>query len=416
MTIPFQLEKAQELSSHLGHPETGIPAYIHVGGILGKTSTVRYLTRILCVCTPLRIGSFVHPWLYSPRECILINEQPVEELIYQELMRHVQQIDHIFRSDCSFYEKLVMVALMAFKTAGCDLVVIESALGGTFDATNVLGREGGGTCTPLAVLLTKISLDHTKYLGRDLFGIAANLTGLVRGDVPVLISEDQSAEVLEALSQGEVRDFTKRLGVANRFFIHAPPHQQGSNVELALRAFQHLTPTLEEKFKIVCQPPAPGVLSTIRLLQSFAHFFYLDRRVIVDAAQNGGATFCSWVRNVMVGPGERIHLVLGLGIKEEPVLREFFSALGARPEYRFSFVEFSSPEGYPWIHSADRGHLRRLVADLYGAAAGLEPTFTEHITLQQVFSAEESADALMLIFGSPHIVRDFYRITGSILA
>ena len=411
MTISFQLDKAEALSSHLGHPGAGIPAYIHVGGVLGKTSTVVYLTRILRACTSLRIGSFVHPWIISPRHCILINEQPVEESIYSELMRHVQQMDHIFRTDCTFYEKLVMTALMAFKTAGCDLIVVESALGGTFDATNVLGRDGT-TCTFLAVLLTKISLDHTKYLGGSVHSIATNIAGLVKPDVPVLISEDQPPEALEAFSSCHIYDNSKKMMLSNRFFIQSPPHQQAGNVELALRTFHSLTPTLEEKFKITCHPPFPGVLSTVHLSSSFVHFFYLDRRVILDSAQNGGANFCHWTRNVAVNPEETIHLVIGLGIKEDSVLREFFAILGARPEYRFSFVDFSPPEGYPWIHSANRGHLRRLVADLY-ESLGIQPIVTNYTSLQQVLTVEEVQDSLILIFGSPHIVRDFYRVTGS---
>lgn len=413
MTIEFRIEGVMSLSEHLGNPQQSIPCYIHVAGILGKTSTSNYLTRLIRVGSDLRIGSFTHPPVKDWRNCIKINEQPLEETAYSELHRHVTKVDEIFGLGCTKYELLFMVALLAFKDSRCDVIIVEAALGGTFDATNVLGRGISKSSRQLAAVITTIAEDHTKYLGHGLGSITTNVVGIVRTDAPVFIAADQPEAVMDALKQLNITptQLVEPFGhmKASDFFLGLPLHQQLLNVDLAIRTYQTISTQVETLFGVKCKQPTRGSLADLAFPHTFAEFYYQERRVIVDAAQNGGATLCQWLRESAFPPNETIHLVMGVSDKGDLILLNFLRALGIRSQYQYSFVSFTSPDEYLWIHPAGRHHLISILNDVYSEDGKAPPRVTNHKELTDVLADMHNGE-LVVIFGSPYIVRDFYRI------
>lgn len=417
MTVEFKLETALTLCEHLGNPQDNIPYYIHVGGISGKTSTVCYLHRLLNRCAPeLRIGSFIYPYIFSPRECIRIGDATtIEEGTFGELTRHVSKMDEIFGTRCTFYERLFMVALLAFKEARCDLIIVESALGGTFDATNVLGKLDS-PCRPLAVLLTTVGLDHTRYLGEDLGCIVANILGLQRPQTPLLVAQDQPEAFAEALQSFQVKlaEPASPYGVlaVEEFVSGMPPHQQANNIDLALRALQLIGPRLEALLRTKVHRPALGSLSDVAISHSFAQFYYRGRLLIVDSAQNAISPLNSWVRSLPPAPaGKSIHIVMGMKRKQGSVNRDFLYSLGCRADYRFSFVCFAAHAEYPVVEVAPRELLIELVNELYAEqGAARPPNITPHVELPEVLAADLEADQLVIVCGSHQIASSFYHL------
>lgn len=410
MTIEFTLEKPLALVKHLQNPQNDIPNYIHIAGVSGKTSTALLLTRLLCTCSNLRIGTFIHPPLGPPPSCILLDGVPLDKAHYTELWRHVNKMDEIFDTRCTQYEKTFLVALLVFREWRCDIAVVESALGGTFDATNLLHRA---PIRQLAAVLTKISSDHVKFLGESVERITSNITGIIRQTAPVIVAANQPEAVQKCLARMCLKitsptDTYEQLSVRD-FILPIPEHQVGENLDLALRTFQVIVPQLEKIANEALRKPTLGTFVSLSFPHIFKEFYYRNRHIILDTAQNKDSPFCTWLRNRV--SLETVHLVLGLSEKGNDILGAMLQSLGISKQIRYSFVNFHPPEGYPWIRPANRTELCHILQRLYDTER-MDPVITNHMELSKVLT-DLDGDGLVIIFGSPHIVRDFYRLCGT---
>ena len=92
----------------------------------------------------------------------------------------------------TFFEIATALALWHFAVERCDLVVLETGLGGTLDATNAV--------RPLVAVLTPIAIDHTRWLGSTVAEIAGEKAGIIKPGVPV-VSARQETEAVQVLVQ-----------------------------------------------------------------------------------------------------------------------------------------------------------------------------------------------------------------------
>lgn len=177
--LKHDLLNIRELCTLLGHPETRFPS-IHIAGTNGKGSTSHMLSAILQQAG-YKTGLYTSPHLYDFRERIKINGAMIPE-------EHVVEFVHRLRSRIdtiqpSFFELTVAMAFEYFASEKVDIAIIETGLGGRLDSTNVI--------TPLLSLITNISYDHMNILGDTLEQIAFEKAGIIKPDVPVVISETQ---------------------------------------------------------------------------------------------------------------------------------------------------------------------------------------------------------------------------------
>jgi dihydrofolate synthase / folylpolyglutamate synthase len=90
----------------------------------------------------------------------------------------------------TFFEQVTAIALLAFAEEKVELAILETGLGGRFDATTAANAE--------IVAITPIDLDHQKILGETLTEIAAEKAAIIREDTKVVISE-QKTEALDVI-------------------------------------------------------------------------------------------------------------------------------------------------------------------------------------------------------------------------
>ena len=90
------------------------------------------------------------------------------------------------------FDYTLLMALLYFTETSCDVMIIETGLGGRLDSTNALG-------TPKVTVITKIGLDHMSILGNTIAQIATEKAGIIKkGTILVLEQqEEESALVLE---------------------------------------------------------------------------------------------------------------------------------------------------------------------------------------------------------------------------
>lgn len=153
---------------------------IHVGGTNGKGSTSHMLAAILQTAG-YKTGLYTSPHLKDFRERIRINGQMIsEETVVDFVEKHRADFDEI---QPSFFEMTVGLAFDIFAKAEVDIAIIEVGLGGRLDSTNII--------TPLLSVITNIGWDHMNLLGNTLPLIAGEKAGIIKPNIPVIISEYQ---------------------------------------------------------------------------------------------------------------------------------------------------------------------------------------------------------------------------------
>jgi dihydrofolate synthase/folylpolyglutamate synthase len=186
------LTRIRLLTELLGDPQRAYPS-VHLAGTNGKTSTARMVDGLLRAFG-LRTGRYTSPHLQLVNERIVLDGHPLaEELfsaVYDEIAPLVDLVDERTGTRMTFFEVLTGMAFAAFADTPVDVAVLETGLGGTWDATNVVEAA-------TAVVLP-IGLDHTNYLGTTLAAIAAEKAGIIHpGATAILAAQPpEAAEVL----------------------------------------------------------------------------------------------------------------------------------------------------------------------------------------------------------------------------
>jgi dihydrofolate synthase/folylpolyglutamate synthase len=190
------LDRIGALVDLLGDPHRAVPV-IHVAGTNGKTSTARMIESVLRALG-LRTGLFTSPHLHTLRERIRIDGEPVDierfVTVYDDIAPYVAIVDRGSANGdgpaMSFFEIMTGVAFATFADAPVDVVVLETGMGGTWDATNV--ADGA------VAVITPIALDHMDYLGPDLESIAGEKAGIIKPGASVVLAAQELpvAEVL----------------------------------------------------------------------------------------------------------------------------------------------------------------------------------------------------------------------------
>nr|WP_227985163.1 folylpolyglutamate synthase/dihydrofolate synthase family protein [Nocardia spumae] len=273
--IEPSLTRIATLMDLLGSPQQSYPA-IHIAGTNGKTSVTRMVDALL-TALHRRTGRFTSPHLQLATERIAIDNAPITPAryveLYRELLPYIEMIDVRSAEGAlgggpgprmSKFEVLVAMAYAAFAEAPVDVAVVETGMGGTWDATNVIDGQ--------VAVITPIGLDHTDYLGPDLASIAGEKAGIIKKSpqdllIPrdtVAIIAEQEPEAMEVLLRrtvdadaavaragSEFRLLSRRVaiggqvleiqglgGVYDEIFLPLHGEHQAHNAALALAAVE----------------------------------------------------------------------------------------------------------------------------------------------------------------------------------
>ncbi|MCT7369567.1 bifunctional tetrahydrofolate synthase/dihydrofolate synthase [Mycolicibacterium llatzerense] len=181
--------RIEALLEMLGSPQRGYPS-IHVAGTNGKTSVTRMIDALLTAFSR-RTGRTTSPHLQAATERIAIDGKPISPAqyvaTYTEIEPFVEIVDRQSEAGelgepgpkMSKFEVLTAMAFAAFADAPVDVAVVETGLGGRWDATNVVAA-------PVAVI-TPIGLDHTDFLGDTIAAIAGEKAGIIARQEPDLV-------------------------------------------------------------------------------------------------------------------------------------------------------------------------------------------------------------------------------------
>lgn len=202
--------------------------FVHVAGTNGKGTTASIIASTLTE-TGLKTGLFTSPHIKDFRERIRVDGKMINKEAVSQFISAVQ--DQSFTFKPSFFELSWVMALLHFQQEKCDMVVVETGLGGRLDATNVI--------TPLISVITNIGLDHMSILGDSMGQIAREKAGIIKSYVPVVIGQPQK----------EISDLFRDVAKANNSMIHFVEQSNDSSTfeinkrtaEKALKLLNHPT-------------------------------------------------------------------------------------------------------------------------------------------------------------------------------
>ena len=188
------LDSIRELMRRLGNPQDKLK-FIHIAGTNGKGSVLAYLSTILKKAG-YRTGRYVSPTLFSYRERIQVDGEMIGREDLARLTEIVRDVSEDMERDGlahpTSFETETAVAWLYFAEKNCDIVVLETGMGGRLDATNIVQ-------TTVLEILTSVSMDHMEFLGDTLAAIAEQKAGIIKPYTAVVSApqEDEAMEVIE---------------------------------------------------------------------------------------------------------------------------------------------------------------------------------------------------------------------------
>ncbi len=172
-------ERIGALCRALGDPQNKLK-FIHIAGTNGKGSVSAMLSAVLRAAG-YRTGTYVSPYIINFRERIQLNGEFIAKDELAELTEKVKGVWQQLPDDNkpTEFEFITAVAFDYFLQKKCDVVVLETGLGGRLDATNIINE-------PICSVITSIGLDHTEVLGDTVEQIAAEKCGIIKNGRPVI--------------------------------------------------------------------------------------------------------------------------------------------------------------------------------------------------------------------------------------
>lgn len=373
------LKNTEDLVELLDHPERELK-FIHIAGTNGKGSCSHMIASILQEAG-YTTGLYTSPHLLDFRERIKVNGQMILEKTVIEFVDRFEA--NMAELQPSFFEWTFGLALHHFREAACDLVVLETGMGGRLDSTNVV--------TPILSAITNVSMDHSQFLGDTVEKIAGEKSGIIKHGIPVVLGEmDHRAEEVmlgQAKTKGSPVHFSRDVRSWHPSDLQGKIQEK--NIRLVTRAIDILAPQLsisEEALRdglarVVANTGLRGRLETISE----------DPFILADIAHNEDAI------RILVEEIEDfdrpVHCVLGTVNDKE--LDKILSLLPLGWTYYFTKADI--PRALDVSELAQKADIRGLQGQKYeGVSDAVEAA-------RKAMAANE----MLVVTGSAFVVADF---------
>ena len=213
--INLGLERILKLLECVGNPQNQLQV-IHVAGTNGKGSVCSFLQSILTT-SGKKTGKFISPNMLRVNERISVDGTEISDSDLERLLSKIETYLPKVKEETgeipSQFEVWTAVAFCYFLEQNCDIVVLETGLGGRFDATNVVPK-------PLCTVITRIAVDHVAYLGDTIAKIAFEKAGIIKPEVP-LVTIEQEKDARDVL-KGVAKEQNASVCITTKPSIHTP--------------------------------------------------------------------------------------------------------------------------------------------------------------------------------------------------
>ncbi len=312
------LTRIAALMGGLGNVQNDLK-YIHIAGTNGKGSVSALLSGVL-TAAGYRTGLYTSPYITRFNERMQVNGVPIEDDALAAVVEQLQPVADAMEDKPTEFELITAAAFLWFAQEKCDIVVLETGLGGRLDATNLIPADE-------CAVITNIGLDHTEYLGDSIAQIAWEKACIIKPGAPVVAydSGEAALNVIRemAAKQGgslSVAAFADIVSIKDGLDGQTFRYQNGPELSMALLG-EHQLCNASVVLEIVAVLRTRGwEISDEALKAGFAatrwpaRFEVVSRDpiAIVDGAHNpqGMASLCAGIRHYL--PGRRVVCLVGV--------------------------------------------------------------------------------------------------------
>lgn len=263
--INLGLDRISAVLDLLDNPQDKLKC-IHVAGTNGKGSVCAIISKILSDAG-IKTGLYTSPHIFNYTERIKINDKDISKEDFAKYVFKVCELADKNNIHLTEFEILTAVMFKYFADNNVEVVVLETGLGGRFDATNVIKSN-------LCSIITHIDLDHTERLGNTKSKIAFEKAGIIKSNCPVFTSEGYE----------EIKD---KADEVNSLFILVAPFEDPSNLALKGTCQQeNLSLALAAVRKIFPQIPEDSIQNSLKRVKHPCRFQLCRNDLIADGAHN----------------------------------------------------------------------------------------------------------------------------------
>ncbi|KAG0327892.1 hypothetical protein BG000_000752, partial [Podila horticola] len=445
---------------------------VHVAGTNGKGSICAYIASVL-QASGYRVGRYNSPHLVTPRDTIQINGRPISQADYEVATQVVRQANAAHELEATSFELLTAAAFYWFayghrhhskeeedgEDAPVDVAVIEVGVGGRLDATNIVPR-------PEVAVIASIGMDHAGLLGNTIGEVAFEKAGIIKAGVAAVVAPQREGEAVykviedravavhaSRLIRAKAAQWTPRDGSASSTTVTAgqwATMEDGLQVWIPLLGDFQLenAATAVAAIRAMQQSERWGQITDMSIQQGIKSTVWPGRlqwieptttppsvrgRMLIDGAHNPAAAIAlrAYVDEYLGSifkqnekkegtAAPRTHWIMAFtrGKDIEEMFEILFSPQKTgRPETQdtFSAVEFSAPEGMPWVSPIGSEEVRARLEALQAKRGGRKMEARGFGTdlegaLAWVGGQRGEADVVVLC-GSLYLVADLFRLS-----
>lgn len=207
------LTRMRKLMELIGNPQKGLK-YVHVAGTNGKGSIVSMIASIL-MKAGYKVGVYTSPHINRYNERIRVNDTEISEEDIIEILsimkESIEQVPYFEEDFLTEFDMVTALAFQYFSKQRCDIIILETGLGGRVDSTNIIDK-------PEIAVITTINYDHLDILGKSLSEIAFEKAGIIKNECDVVLyPQKQGVQIVfeEVCRQRKARlhevDFSKLI-------------------------------------------------------------------------------------------------------------------------------------------------------------------------------------------------------------
>ncbi len=310
--ISLGLDRMNKIMDLLGNPQDNLNC-IHVAGTNGKGSVCAILSSILS-CAGKKVGMYTSPHIFKYTERIQINNVPIIDDDFAKYVFEISNLADKNSLDLTEFEILTSVMFKYFADNNVDVVVLETGLGGRFDATNIIKKN-------LCSIITHVDYDHTERLGNTLDKIAYEKAGIIKQGCPCVVFEGH--EVYKDIADKNCSLLVLINPSADVSKLALKGIYQQENLSLALAAIEIMFPDISQDV----------IDDGLAKVKHICRFQYIeDKNLIIDGAHNPNGIsalrqsldmyFPSAKRRFIFGclrNKDYVHMVQNLFTKEDEV-------------------------------------------------------------------------------------------------
>ncbi|MBE7053333.1 MAG: bifunctional folylpolyglutamate synthase/dihydrofolate synthase [Ruminococcaceae bacterium] len=180
------LDNIRLLLEKMGNPQDELK-FVHIAGTNGKGSIARFISQGL-IEAGLKVGLYTSPYIEVFNERIQINNENIPDADLIEMVTLVKEkVEEINAKDYYpiEFEVITAIGMEYFKRQKCDIVILETGLGGRLDCTNIIKA-------PIVSVIGAIGFDHTQYLGDKISDIAFEKCGIIKYGSYVVVYQNMN--------------------------------------------------------------------------------------------------------------------------------------------------------------------------------------------------------------------------------